>query len=198
MLTSSLLPRSLTAALAVMAGLTFGGAASAAPVVTLTPSSGSHTVGDTFSVTLSGTGFTDLYAFQFGLSFTPGVLGVTGVTEGDALSSVGTTFFVPGAADNVAGLLELTGNTLIGAISGFSGDAWLATIAFQALGAGVGSVQLGDLMFLDANLNIIDVDNSGGARFVVTAAAGELPEPASPALAMLALASAAVVRRRQR
>jgi hypothetical protein len=192
-----LLSRQLTAALAAAACLSLGTVAGAAPVITLSPAAGSHAVGDGFSLTLSGSGFSDLYAFQFALSFTPGVLGVTGVTEGDALSSVGSTFFVPGAIDNGSGVLELTGDTLIGAIPGFSGDAWLATISFQALGAGAASVELNDLMFLDSSLNIIDVTSSG-ARFEITSTPGRLPEPDSPALALLALASAAWACRRSR
>ena len=168
----------------------------AAPVVSLQPSTGTHTVGDTFSVELLGTGLIDVYAFQFALNFTSGVLGVSGVSEGDALSSVNTTFFVPGAADNGAGTLELSGNTLIGAVSGFSGDGWLATIDFQALGVGVGSVQLTDVLFLDSLLNIIDV-TSQDARFVIESAGGTVSLPSSFSLVALGLCAALALSRRR-
>ena len=168
----------------------------ATPVVSLQPSTDAHTVGDSFSVKLSGTGLTDVYAFQFALNFTSGVLGVSGVSEGDALSSVNTTFFVPGAADNGAGTLELSGNTLIGAVSGFSGDGWLASIDFQALGVGVGSVQLTDVLLLDSLLSSVDVAGQD-ARFVIESPGGTVPLPSSLSLAALGLCAAVVLSRRR-
>ena len=70
-------------------------------------------IGDTISFNLSITGATDLYAFQFSLMFDPTVVTLASLVEGAALGTAGTTFFVPGAFDNISGLLELTGDSLI-------------------------------------------------------------------------------------
>src|SRR5580693_6858462 len=51
-------------------------------------------VGDTFEVEVDVTGITDLYAFQFDLTFDPTLLSAVSVTEGAFLPSGGTTFFI--------------------------------------------------------------------------------------------------------
>lgn len=168
----------------------------AAALLKLEPSSGSLTVGDSISLRLTGSSLVDLYAFQFSLSYTPGLFSLVSVTEGDALASLGSTFFVAGSGDDALGQLSLTGNTLIGAQPGFSGEGWLATIELRAIGAGAALLSLGDLLLLDADLNLLDV-GAEDARFAIAPGGGSVPVPGSLGLAALALACLAGVARRR-
>lgn len=163
---------------------------------TLTPSATTVALGTAFSLDLVGTDLADLYAFQFALSFDPAVIHVSAVTEGPVLSTAGTTFFVPGALDNVGGKLELTGNTLIGPTSGFTGSGVLARISFLAFGPGFTDITLTDALTLDSGFGIGD-PTLGSARDAVTGV-GAIPEPSTYALfvlGLLALASVSALRR---
>jgi hypothetical protein len=172
---------SLCAALAV--------AHAGAQSLSLVPGSSSAAAGTTFSLDLVGTDLADLYAFQFALNFDPTVIHVLGVTEGAALPSAGTTFFVPGAADNVGGALELSGDTLIGPIPGFSGSGVLASISFTAVAAGATTVSFSDVLALTSSFGLI-VPTLLDARVDVTGGVvGAVPEPSSSLLLALGLAA---------
>ena len=169
---------------------------SQATAVSLTPSAPAiAAIGDTITLDLGITGVADLYAFNFSLQFDPGVLQLSGLTEGSALGLAGTTFFVAGAFDNVGGLLELTGNTLIGAIPGFTGNGTLATISFTAVGGGTSAVALNDVLLLDSSFGIIT--SSVSSATVEVAGEGTVPEPATYALVISALAAMTLARRQQ-
>ena len=128
----------------------------AAPIVSIQPAVKSVSVNDTFSVDVAIADVADLYGFQFELSFSPTVLAVTNITEGAFLSSGGeATFFIPGDIDNNAGTISLTADTLIGAISGVTGDGILASVSFQARGAGNSAIVLSNIKLLDSALNEI-------------------------------------------
>jgi len=58
--------------------------------------------GNTFVVGVNISNVTDLYSFQFDLSFNPAVLQVTSVLEAAFLPSGGPTFFIPGTIDNLS------------------------------------------------------------------------------------------------
>lgn len=176
--------------------LSFGGTlnALAAPIA-LTPAAPPlANIGDTITFDLRVTGVTDLYAFNFSLAFDPTVVNLSGLTEGPALGTAGTTFFVAGAFDNVSGLLDLSGDTLIGAISGFSGDGVLATITFNAVGGGVSAISLNDVLLLDSAFAMIDSTSSSAT--VQVAGGVTVPEPATYALVMSALAAMSLARRK--
>lgn len=148
------------------------GSASATDLL-LGPSTTTTTPGSEFSVDLLAVDVTDLYAYQFSLGFNPNVVSVVSVTEGPTLGSVGTTFFIPGAADNSGGSLGLTADTLIGPIGGFSGTGSLATVTFLALAGGSSALALGDVLLLDSQFNSID-STVESATVTVTS---PVPEP---------------------
>ena len=100
----------------------------AAPVVSLSPNPASVILGTAFTLDVSVTGVSDLYAFQFDLGFDPSVLAATGISEGAFLGTGGATFFIPGGIDNGAGSISSTANTLLTAIGGVSGGGVLARI----------------------------------------------------------------------
>lgn len=178
-------------------GLTIGlYATSYATPVMLTPTSPtSVSVGDIINFDLTVSDVADLFAFQFSLQFDPAVILGVSVTEGPALGTAGTTFFANGAFDNVGGLLDLTGDTLIGAISGFGGSGVLASITFTAFGAGASTITVGDVLLLNSSFDILSTTvGSAGVEVVGTA----VPEPANYSLVLVALAVMAGMRRLSR
>lgn len=164
--------------------------------VQLTPSSVMASIGDTAIFDLSISDVTDLYGFQFSLKFDPNLVNIMGLTEGPALSTSGTTFYAPGAFDNLGGALELTGNTLIGAIGGFTGNGVLASISLKAIGVGVGDISINDLFLLDSSLSEI-TSTSSFASIEVQSATASVPEPPAYTLMLVALPFMVWMRRRK-
>jgi len=128
-------------------------------------------IGDTFDVPVSVSGVSDLYAFQFDLSYDPTVLELTNITEGSFLSSAGVTFFIPGTIDNMAGTATSTADALIGAIAGASGEGDLAIFDFTAISVGSSDLALSNVTLLDSSLNAIPFTISNGQ------VASAVPEP---------------------
>lgn len=122
----------------------------------------------------------DLYGWQFDLSFDPSILSALAVTEGSFLTSGGTTFFVGGAIDNVGGTITFNADILIGAIAGVSGSGQLAEFQFQTLSEGTSPLTLANVSLLDSGLNSISATTTDGSASVV-------PEPSSTVLTILAL-----------
>lgn len=158
--------------------------AQAAPFVWLDTPSDSPAVGDTFKIGLIGDDFTDLYSFNFTVSYDPTLLRGISVEEGTLLSSCGTTFFIPGTIDDAAGNISFTGNTLLGAIDGATGSGSLATLQFEALSQGVTFLELSDLTFVDSFYNEIAVGYADGLLSIGNVSA--VPEPSSLSLLLVA------------
>jgi hypothetical protein len=139
-------------------------------------------------------GVTDLYAFQFDLSYSPQVLAATSITEGGFLPAGGSTFFVPGAIDNATGTISSTADTFLGNVSGVSGSGVLANVTFSPAGRGVSPLALLNVQLLDSGLSPIVFTTIDGQISQI------VPEPGSfallfSALAMLALARMTIARR---
>ncbi len=169
-----------------------------ATVLLLTPllsagtvlSVGSATVstGDTFTVPVSITGASDVFAFQFGLTFDAAVLQLQSISEGSFLGTAGSTIFAAGTIDNTNGTATATADTLTGTGPGASGSGTLADLTFKAVATGTSALTLGGVILLDSNLNDIPFTTSNGAVTVSTAV---VPEPAGLAwIGALALAAA--------
>ena len=169
-----------------------------AAVVLLTPllnadpvlSAGSATVstGDVFTVPVSITGASDVFAFQFDVAFDATVLQLQSISEGSFLGTAGSTIFVPGTIDNTAGTATATADTLTGTGPGASGSGTLADFTFQAIATGTSALTLSGVILLDSSFNDIPFTTSDGTVTVSTAA---VPEPAGLAwIGALALAAA--------
>ncbi len=148
----------------------------AVPVVSIEPPILTTGVGSFFDVFVDISNVTDLYAFQFDVSFDPTIISVVDVTEGAFLPNGGSTFFIPGLIDNTAGTISFTADALIGAISGTSGSGTLAALNFQGLALGTSPVNLSNVIVLDSNFSDISF-NTVGASVNVSSAA--VPEPVS-------------------
>ncbi|MBZ5634921.1 MAG: cohesin domain-containing protein [Acidobacteriia bacterium] len=148
----------------------------------LTVGSASVGVGSTFSVPVTISGTSDLYAFQFDLSFDPSILQLQSVAEGPFLPSAGATFFIPATIDNVLGVASFTADSLLGPGPGAAGAGILASFNFQAFAGGTSTLSLANVILLDSNLNDIQFETTGGGVIVTS-----VPEPASAWLIVAAL-----------
>ncbi|MDB5748514.1 MAG: sorting protein [Massilia sp.] len=166
--------------------------AHAVPTLSVVATPDPALVGSQVDLSVLVSDISDLYTYQFTLTFDPGLLRVTTVTEGAFLGSAGTTFGDTGSIDNTNGTISFLFNTLIGQVPGASGSGSLALISFEALGAGSSALAFSDLLFLDSALADIAIDATAGELDVV-----DVPEPASYLLLFAGLIGAAALRRRQ-
>jgi hypothetical protein len=179
----------------------------AATVVSISPSVSTVSVGQTFSVDVIVQNITDLYGFQFDIGFNPSIIKADSVIEGSFLSDYGTTLspiaytlWDPGTIDNTAGSISFTNNLLLGNIGtdpGASGSGVLATINFQALGPGIGSLNILNAQFVDSTfLDPIAVTYQAGNVNISPNTA--VPEPSTVLLLSGGLMAMALIARRKR
>lgn len=137
--------------------LSLGAGGANAATIAVIPDQQSYLVGSPVTVEVAVANVSDLYGFQFDLDFNPAVLQADTSSEGPFLATAGTTFFVPGANDNIAGTVLATADSLIGAIPGATGSGVLALFSFTAVSPGATDISLGNVQLLDSNLNALDV-----------------------------------------
>lgn len=155
--------------------------------------------GESFQLRVSASGFGDLYAYQFDISFDPALFKATAVGQGGFLGTAGSTFFDGGSIDNVAGTISFIFESLIGPDAGAAGAGELLQLSFEAIGAvnTVGNFSINNFSALDSSLAALDVALVGRAVAI--------PEPSVVAMALLAMgtllaanAGASAKRRRHR
>jgi hypothetical protein len=134
----------------------------------------------------------DLYAYQFTLSFNAAVLQAAAVTEGSFLSGGGATFGDTGAIDNTLGSISLVYNSLQAAVPGVSGSGSLAHISFNVANVGVSVINFSDVILLNSNLGDLTFKLAP-----LTLQAVAVPEPSTYLLFGAGLAGLAALRRRQ-
>jgi general secretion pathway protein D len=133
----------------------------------------------------------DLYSFQFDLSFNPGVLKATKVLEGALLPTGGSTFFIPGTIDNTAGNITFNADTLVGSIPGVTGGGMLLEFEFTALANGTSPLGLSNVVLLDSNGNVIANSTTGGS--VTVGGGSAVPESSTLLLLLAGLCSLVLV-----
>lgn len=146
--------------------------AHADPIVIVQPSNPVVSVNQTFSLSVSVSNVSNLFAYQFSLRFDPTILSANSISEGSLLSGGGGTFFIPGTINNTAGTITLTANTLLGPVSGISGSGILATFNFSSLAVGSSPSTIFDVTLLNSNLSPIPASVQAG-----TVKVQSVPEP---------------------
>ena len=72
------------------------------------------------------------------------------------------TLFFPGSIDNVNGAITFTTDSLVAAVPGVSGSGVLATVQFEAPGAGSSPIPFVNADLLDSNFGDIATGPVGG------------------------------------
>lgn len=109
--------------------------------------------GQYFTINITVANVTDLYAWEFWLEWSQGLLDTeTGnVTEGPFLKQGGTTAFLKKKYTNHIGVVCL----LLGSIPGVSGGGTLASIVFKVLGAQNATLNLYHVTLQNSSLQVI-------------------------------------------
>jgi hypothetical protein len=148
--------------------------------LTIDPASSTANVGNSLTLDVDISNVTNLYAFQFDLSFAPGTLSAVSIVEGSFLPTVGATFFVPGTIDNVGGTVASTADTLLGPGPGVNGGGTLAILTLTGLVPGTSSIGLSNVMLLNSSLGPISTSLQNGS--VMVSGMAPTPEPNSSVL----------------
>jgi hypothetical protein len=145
--------------------------------LSIDPASSSVNVGNSVMVDVDISNVTDLYAFQFDLSFAPGTLSSVSIVEGSFLPTVGATFFIPGTIDNLGGTIASTADTLLGSGPGGDGSGTLAILTLTGLAPGTSSISLSNATLLNSSLSPISASLQNGS--VIVSGMSPTPEPNS-------------------
>lgn len=160
------------------------------PVLSVVPVSASNVnVRSTVSYDINISNVTDLYAFQFDLTFNHAIVSAVSIAEGSFLSSsCGSTCFIPGVIDNLGGTIAGNADTLIGPLPGVTGSGTLAILTLQGVAAGSSSIGLVNALLLDSTLSpISNVSLQSGSVTVNGTVA--TPEPGSLLLLFVGMAA---------
>lgn len=185
---------------ALLSSLVIWSLPASATILSVLPSTQNVTLGQAFSVDISISGVSDLYAFQFDLGFDPSIFSGDSITEGTFLSSDGSTFGLLGTIDNSKGDISGIADSLESIVPGVSGTGILASINFTALATGPGNISLSNVILLNSSLTDINIDNFQNANIVVnenSVPTSPVPEPTTFILLATGLISLAFFYRKR-
>jgi len=168
----------------------------AAPILSFSTGPAAQ-VGSTVTYNIAIDDIADLYAYQFSINYDARYLRALNVTEGAFLGTAGST--VSGVIGMDTGLIDFVYGSLLGPTPGASGSGLLASITFEAIGAGTSALSFADVIFLDSvGDDIAGLSALSGQGIVLAEPGGpvDVPEPASVLLFGAGLAGAAALRRR--
>ena len=177
------------------------GSLAKAQIATLSvdPTSQTTSTGSVVTVNVDIASVSNLYGYQFDLTYNPSILQAASSSEGSFLSKGGSTFFIPGTNDNVGGTVAATADTLLTAVNGVSGSGGLAVFTFDAIGKGTSSLGIQAETLLDSSLNVIaDTITSGSVTVNSGAVAAPEIDPSSAISALTLLLGSLLVLPKRR
>jgi hypothetical protein len=110
-------------------------------------------VGRNFTVNISVLNVVDLYGWEFKLKWDASVLGVVSIVEGPILRSRSSTFFNPQVNGSEGHLIADC--TLVGNVSGVSGEGTLMTVQFYVKEIGKCNLNIYDTQLLNSSEGLI-------------------------------------------
>jgi len=162
----------------------------AAPILSIEPGTSTVNQGDTFFLDINITGVTDLYGFQFDLSYDPSILLANDISEGAFLASSGNqTLFLPGDL-STPGNIAFNIGLILGGVPGATGDGTLARVSFTAASGGSSSLSLSNLLLQDSIGDFIEADTLSASVDVNASSTAPVPEPGTLMLVGSGLAMA--------
>jgi hypothetical protein len=161
---------------AAVALFVFSGCAFAQTVVSIQPTSSTVSPGGITTLDVDVSNVSNLYSFQFDVTFGASTVAVISETEGGFLATGGTTFFIPGTIDNVGGSVTSTADTLIGSVPGVNGSGTLVVLDFTGLALGTTSIDLANVILLNSSFNSIGFTTQDAN---LTVGSSVTPEPSS-------------------
>ena len=163
------------------------------------PTSQTTSTGSVVTVNVDIASVSNLYGYQFDLTYNPSILQAVSSSEGSFLSKGGSTFFIPGTNDNVGGTVAATADTLLTAVNGVSGSGGLAVFTFDAIGKGTSTLGIQAETLLDSSLNVIaDTITSGSVTVNSGAVAAPEIDPSSAISALTLLLGSLLVLPKRR
>jgi hypothetical protein len=146
--------------------------------LSVSPTSTSVSVGDTFAIQVNVANASDLYVYEFDVSYDPAVLQFSSVAELSFLSDTGAILFIPGTVDPVAGTIAFNTDSLLSAIPGISGNGSLVRFDFTALTSGTSSLTISNEILFDSTFTVLS-DTTTAGSVVVSSLASPVPEPSN-------------------
>jgi hypothetical protein len=124
------------------------------------PQTTEKVVGQNFTVNISVSDIANLYGWEFKLGWNLTILDLVNVTEGAFLKSGRPTFFTYRL--NVTGSYVLIDCTLLGNVTGASGNGVLASIEFHVKESGTCDLSLYDTKLEDPSEEMLTHTTNGG------------------------------------
>ena len=119
--------------------------------ISFSPSSQQVGTGVDFDVNVTVNNVTDLYSFQFDLTYNSSILQYVGISQGPFLSSDGATLFEMPPNTGTPGLLDNYAITRIAVLYGVNGSGVIAKIRFRGLSAGTSNLVISNDFLYDSN-----------------------------------------------
>ena len=183
-------------AICLAASTLVGSLVNAQAVISIDPTTQTASTGSVVTVDVAISNVSDLYAYQFDLGFNPSVLQAVSSSEGPFLAGGGSTFFIPGTSDNLAGTVLATADTLLSATNGVNGSGELAVFTFDAVGAGISTLSIQNETLLNSSLDLIsDLTKTGAVTVKTSTVAAPEIDPASTMAALTLLFGGLAVTR---
>lgn len=161
--------------------------AASTPRISVDPNVSGKAPTESFAINIMIANVTELYAWQFNLTFSPSILEAVSVVEGPFLQQLRTTMMATPNIDNTAGYAFAGCAFLDWEEPGASGSGVLATVNFKAKTAGMSPLE-----FSRSDMRLLTYDGSSPVPMAHEAVDGVFGYPRDLAVTGLAVSSSSV------